>query len=103
VIKSGCVASTSLTESDDWLFGPSVRRAIFIDPVAKWFALRQEGNVEVAKALAPTPGSNRLMFNVHTHRGLRWPSWGRARNAHLSSINMALLAEGERLKLPASA
>ena len=92
---------------------------MFVDPVAMWFRPLAGGPcLKLRKHSRPTPGSNRLMFNIHTDRGLTLPSWRRARNALLSSINIAhlaegeerpwaainiaLLAEGERLKLSAS-
>jgi len=52
---------------------------MFIDPLRRGSALRQEGHVDVAEPLFARPLSNRLMFN-HSYFG----------------SDIALLAEGEK-------
>jgi hypothetical protein len=77
---------------------------MFIDPLRGALALRQEGHVETGgEALSQLAKKAILTFQVHASRAEHGPPEGGRETLLLAAINMALLAEGKKSKLPSSA
>jgi hypothetical protein len=77
---------------------------MFIDPLRGALALRQEGHVDTGReARSQLAKKAFLTFQVHASRAEHGPPDGGRETLLLAAINMALLAEGKKSKLPSSA
>ena len=77
---------------------------MFIDPLRDALALRQEGHVDTGReALSQLVKKAVLTYQVHASGTEHGPPDGGRETLLLAAINMALLAEGKKSKLPSSA